>query len=233
MAQNDRENNASGVEMIHTPIIFRNLKPAEIECRVQSVYDKTVRILLYKNARVDMNILDETIGCANWQRAHQEIKGNLFCGVAIRENGDSWIWKWDCGTESNTEKEKGEASDAFKRACFCWGIGRELYTAPPISITLKDKDFFKGKVCQSFSVKEIEINANKEITYLTIEDKWGNVRFEWGKKRKPLTSAQLKKVIERLYNGEDIWQQLRDNFIFDEQAIQNRLRDYALSKNTF
>ena len=116
---------------------FRDLRADEIECRVQQVKEKGLVLLLYKDARVDMNILDETVGSAYWQREHYECKGNLFCRVGIDVNGykqapgaSSWVWKSDCGTESNTEAQKGEASDSFKRACFNWGIGRELYTAP-------------------------------------------------------------------------------------------------------
>jgi len=96
-----------------------------------------VMVLLYKNARVDMAVLDETFGPENWQRDHKEVKGNLFCGIGVYDGGKGdWVWKWDCGTESNTEREKGEASDSFKRAGFNWGIGRELYTTP--QIVLKD-----------------------------------------------------------------------------------------------
>ena len=217
----------AGVEMIHTPLQFRNLKSSEIDCRVQSVNEngekKTAKLLLYKDARVDMNVLDETVGCEYWQREHKEIKGIMYCGVGIKQPSGEWTWKWDCGTESNAEREKGEASDAFKRACFCWGIGRELYTTPVISIKLTEKDFFKGKFCQSFSVKEIEISSTHEITYLSIVDKWDNERYEWGKKRKPLNPSLRDKALERLAKGEDIWAQLRDNFIFDEAALRSEL----------
>ena len=123
---------------------FRPLKENEIECRVAQVYDgKGITLLLYKNARTDSTILDEEFRAGNWQCRFYEVKGNLFCSVGIRMervNVDNntheaeWIWKDDCGTESYTEKEKGEASDAFKRACFKWGIGKELYTAPLIWI---------------------------------------------------------------------------------------------------
>ena len=114
---------------------FRDLRADEIECRVQQVKDKGLVLLLYKDARVDMNILDETVGASNWQREHYECKGNLFCRVGIdigthEGKAERWVFKSDCGTESNTEAQKGEASDSFKRACFNWGIGRELYTAP-------------------------------------------------------------------------------------------------------
>lgn len=112
---------------------FRKLRSNEIDVRVGSVGAKGVTLLLYKDARVDMQILDDTVGPENWQRDHFELKGNLFCRVGIK-CGDTWVWKADCGTESNTEKEKGESSDSFKRACVCWGIGRELYTAPLIFV---------------------------------------------------------------------------------------------------
>ena len=106
---------------------FRDLTPEDIDVRVQSVKEKGLVLLLYKNARVDMNILDETVGAENWQREHYECKGNLFCRVGIRtclkDNAEvaEWVYKSDCGTESNTDAQKGEASDSFKRACFNWG----------------------------------------------------------------------------------------------------------------
>ncbi len=230
------EGNLRGVEMIHTPLQFRCLKSSEIDCRVQSLSQrgekKYAKLLLYKDARVDMNILDETVGCERWQRKHEEIKGIMYCGVGIQQLNGEWIWKWDCGTESNTEREKGEASDAFKRACFCWGIGRELYTTPSISIDLTEKDYFNGKFCQSFSVKEIEISSNHEITYLCIVDRLGKVRFQCGKKRKPLNANLQKKAFERLYNGEDIWTKLKDNCVFDETAFRKAYEEYVLSRKS-
>lgn len=121
-------------------IHFRTLSESEIECRIATVKSSGITLLLYKDARCDMNILDESLGPENWQRTHELINGNLFCNVGInvnyKEEGLSpvWVWKQDVGTESYTEKEKGQASDSFKRACFNWGIGRELYTAPFIWI---------------------------------------------------------------------------------------------------
>ena len=110
---------------------FRLLRADEIECRISSVSGRGVQLLLYKDARCDMNILDETVGPENWQRKHKLINGNLFCSVGVFiPQLDMWVWKQDVGTESYTEKEKGQASDSFKRACFNWGIGRELYTSP-------------------------------------------------------------------------------------------------------
>lgn len=122
-------------------INFRSLTADEVEARVSTVSEKGLSLLLYKDARCDMRVLDETVGPACWQREHYECKGNLFCRVGIKlPDWSEWIWKADCGAESYTEKEKGEASDSFKRACFNWGIGRELYTAPFIWVPVQDKD---------------------------------------------------------------------------------------------
>lgn len=122
---------------------MRALRPDEIEVRVGQVFEKGVSMLLYKNARTDMAILDEVYGANMWQCDYKEVKGNLYCGIAVFDN--DWVWKWDCGTESNTEKEKGEASDAFKRAGFRWGIGRELYTAPFIWLQVATDPIGNGK----------------------------------------------------------------------------------------
>ncbi len=108
---------------------FRALTADEIDCRVQSIYAGGVQLLLYKDARCDQNILDETVGPYNWQRHHS--RDNANCVVALWDEVKAeWIEKEDTGVESQTQKEKGLASDSFKRACFNWGIGRELYTAP-------------------------------------------------------------------------------------------------------
>lgn len=151
-------------------IKFRDLKIDEIDCRVKSIKSNGCVLLLYKNARCDMNILDETVGCENWQRRHYECKGNLFCEIGIYDKSTGqWIWKGDCGSESNTEKEKGEASDSFKRAGFNWGIGRELYTAPFIFANAKDCNIKNGKCYDKFIVTDIKIE-NKVIKGLTIID---------------------------------------------------------------
>lgn len=163
---------------------FRTLRADEIDLRVGTVGDGYYTLLLYKDARCDMNILDEALGAENWQRDHKEVKGNLYGGVGIWDKDkEQWIWKWDCGVESNTEKEKGEASDSFKRACVNAGIGRELYTAPKIYInceTISDdgkhykiKNFEDIKKSNSMRVKEIEYNTSKEITKLVIVDNKG------------------------------------------------------------
>lgn len=116
----------------------RLLKAEEIEVRIGTINEKGATLLLYKDARVDQHILDETYGEFGWQRDHKELKGNIYCGVGVLNNREDeraeWVWKWDAGAESNTEAVKGEASDSFKRACVNWGIGRELYTSPFIWI---------------------------------------------------------------------------------------------------
>ena len=157
---------------------FRDLTADEIECRVQSVKQNGLILLLYKDARCDMRILDETVGADKWQREHYECKGNLFCRVGIK-CGDEWVWKADCGTESNTEAQKGEASDSFKRSCFCWGIGRELYTTPFIWIPADKCDINNGKCFDKFSVEKIRIE-NHRITALAIRNTTKNLRvFVW------------------------------------------------------
>lgn len=152
--------------------LFRLLRAEEIECRVGSCNDKGASLLLYKDARCDMNILDEVFG-AGWQRKHYECKGNLFCSVGAVVDGE-WVWKDDCGTESNTEKEKGEASDSFKRACFNWGIGRELYTAPFIYVSADAYSLnSKGKIADSFSVATIGYSEDRRINSLSIANQKG------------------------------------------------------------
>lgn len=171
-------------------IKFRDLTKDEIECRVQSVKEKGLVLLLYKNARCDMNILDETVGSESWQREHYECKGNLFCRVGIcveTKKGEAvfpeWIWKSDCGTESNTEAEKGESSDSFKRACFNWGIGRELYTAPFMWIPAEKCNIVNGKCFDKFIVEKIKIE-NKQITAVAIWNETRKMRaFVWQKQK--------------------------------------------------
>lgn len=176
---------------------FRPLQAQDIEVRVGGVYKSGVTFLLYKNARVDMAILDESVGEFNWQRDHKEVKGNLYCGIGIfDERKEEWVWKWDCGTESYTEKEKGEASDSFKRAGFNWGIGRELYTAPmiylPCATDLKqngkgyeihDPNELKGIYVSVFET--VEVNGKRLISKLELSQRANrkeNVIFRWERK---------------------------------------------------
>ena len=164
---------------------FRDLTENDIEVRVQSVKQNGLVLLLYKNARVDMNILDETVGPENWQNKFYEHKGILFCSLGINTNykdvslPDRWIWKDDAGVESNTEAEKGNASDARKRAGFAWGIGRELYTSPFIWITADKCNINNSKCFDRFSVEKIKI-VDKQIKALAIRNDTQKVRaFVW------------------------------------------------------
>ena len=163
--------------------IVRLLRADEIECRVATVGENGVSLLLYKDARVDQKILDETFGAFGWKRSHQCIDGNLYCTVEVRdkESGE-WIAKQDVGTTGHAEKEKSQASDSFKRACFNWGIGRELYTAPFIWISADKTDIKKrgDRYCcsENFSVASIEYGSDREITGLVIVNAKGQRVYE-------------------------------------------------------
>ena len=151
---------------------FRTLRPGEIDCRVSQINEKGLTLLLYKDARCDMNLLDETVGPMNWMRCHSRENANCTVSIYDGERG-IWISKEDTGTESNTEAQKGLASDSFKRACVNWGIGRELYTAPFIYIkagNYETRQAKNGKLgCKtSFAVKDIQYNDLREITALAI-----------------------------------------------------------------
>lgn len=169
--------------------MIRLLKADEIECRIATINEKGLSLLLYKDARVDQRILDETFGIFGWKRSHQCIDGNLYCTVEIydKDSGE-WISKQDVGTMSYSEKEKGQASDSFKRACFNWGIGRELYSAPFIwipagtaAIQSKESDSRnkeKKYYCYDrFSVSFIEYNGDREISSLVIVNEKGQAVY--------------------------------------------------------
>ena len=156
-------------------IKFRRLSANEVDCRVSTVSEKGCSLLLYKDSRVDMNLLDETFGIFGWQRKHEVIDGNLYCTVSVKdpETGE-WVSKQDVGTESYTEKEKGQASDSFKRACFNLGIGRELYTAPFIwvstpNVKIADKNG-KQTTYDTFKVSDIGYDENGVINRLVIDN---------------------------------------------------------------
>lgn len=147
---------------------FRNLKAEEIQCRIGTISEKGLSLLLYKDSRADMDILDETVGPENWMRDHKELKGNMYCGVGIwDEEKGLFVWKWDCGAESNTEAEKGEASDSFKRACVNWGIGRELYSAPFIWIS---SDKYEQKMNAKNKPTTYDKFYVKKLTYIKDKD---------------------------------------------------------------
>ena len=163
----------------------------EIDFRVQSINKGGyATILAYKDARVDMNRLDAVFGHDGWQKKYDLIDGKLFCSVGIySERLKEWIWKQDVGTESNTEKEKGQASDAFKRACFNLGIGRELYEYPLIQIKLLDNEFDKStnRPTWDFRLKEwtwgSKFDESGVLIGLAAKDQNGNLRFNWKKQK--------------------------------------------------
>lgn len=179
---------------------IRCLKPEEIEIRVQQVTEKGAQLLLYKDSRCDKRILDETFGIFGWKDRYEEVKGNLFCTISIYDDKkQQWIDKCDCGTESFSEKEKGEASDAFKRAGFNVGIGRELYTRIFYFASVPTKKNDKGKYdlvnkYEKFTVAEISTNEETEkIEKIKIADSKGNIVFSYGYP-KTSTKTETKKV---------------------------------------
>jgi len=153
---------------------FRKLRADEIDCRIGTISEKGLSLLLYKDARCDMNVLDETVGPLNWKREHT--RDNQNCVVSIWDGEKKeWISKEDTGTASNTEAEKGLASDSFKRACVNWGIGRELYTAPFIWVKAEDcniSDGYNGKKkCNDkFVVVKLTYKKNGDIDGLCIKN---------------------------------------------------------------
>ena len=187
---------------------IRLLKASEIDCRIQQVAKDSswCSLLLYKDARVDMRLLDEVYGSNNWQRTHEVIGGQLFCSIDIWDEAKkSWVRKQDVGTESNTEAEKGRASDSFRRAGFNIGIGRELYTAPSIFINLTNEDLTKdGKVKSKFAIKSIEYNSDREIKSLSIIDNKGHIRFTYGSIEKPQKTDSKKQDEDTLLVSQEI-----------------------------
>ena len=184
---------------------FRKLEAREIDARISTINENGLTLLLYKDARVDQNILDETVGAENWQRSHEIIGGNLYCTVSIwDDNKKIWVSKQDVGTESYTEKEKGQASDSFKRACFNWGIGRELYTAPFIWIKAGDANITEKqgkKVCNDrFEVTGILYDADGNINFLKIVNaKTHKVVYQLGcEQQNDIISDKEKKIIEKM-----------------------------------
>lgn len=180
---------------------FRTLHADEIEVKVKQVKNNGSVFLLYKTARTDMDLLDETVGPENWQCAYETIKDNLYCKIGIWcEKLAQWIWKQDCGIESREDgdgnEKKGEASDAFKRAGFKWGIGRELYTAPFIWVSsdvVPTKGVGNGyKLADPFAkfyVSKIEYNDKREIKTLIIKNSKHNTVYTFGKTNETIKTA--------------------------------------------
>lgn len=247
---------------------FRELRENEIQIRAEQckALDKNntsayVVYLLYKDARCDMAILDETVGAMNWKREHSVVNNNLFCKVSIfNEKTNDWVSKEDVGVESYSEKEKGQASDSFKRACVNWGIGRELYTAPFIYVKLSQEQFKvssdgkKEKVIPLLDpyVSEIGYNKNREIVKLEITDrKTQNVIYAYGmpkkapkqvkeepkkeiKKDLPLASEESCNELKSLVDDDTIGKILIKNNALNlnelQQDLVNRYINYYKSK---
>lgn len=192
---------------------FRALRADEIECRIAMIKEKGLSLLLYKDARVDQNILDETFGMFGWKRKHEVIDGRLYCTVSIQNpHSGEWIDKQDVGTESYTEKEKGQASDSFKRACFNWGIGRELYTAPFIWIPKELCTISKSGeryVCyDSFYVKEIaydEESGRMIKSLVIVNSKTHKIVYQLGGDvQEPSDKAALKVLTDKIAGRQEV-----------------------------
>lgn len=204
--------------------MFRLLRADEIECRVSTCTEKGVSLLLYKDARCDQNILDETVGPMNWEREHR--RDNANCVVSIWDKDkDQWISKEDTGTESYTEKEKGLASDSFKRACFNWGIGRELYTAPFIWITAEKVSLVpkpKGggmTTYDKFDVQAIGYDDDGRINQLTIINSRTNTQvYNFGKAPRKKAAPKVDAPQTEEQAVEEHYDEVRNTPIGDTKA---------------
>ena len=209
---------------------IRLLRADEIECRVVTINERGLSLLLYKDARVDQKILDEAFGMYGWERTHQSIEGNLYCTVRIWDSEKSqWIEKQDVGTTSYTEKEKGQASDAFKRACVNVGIGRELYTAPFIWIPSSKANIQKRDnrytTSERFQVREISYNEMREIAAITIVNDRGVVVYEYQEKKNSSKNQNTTNRITELQKKE-----LENELKRTGVDIEKVLRRYELKK---
>lgn len=181
--------------------LSRPLDISDVDFRVQSINNGGyATVLAYKDARVDMNRLDEVLGVGFWTRDYKMIDNQLFCGIGIYNDViNQWVWKWDVGTESMTEAQKGRASDAFKRACFNLGIGRELYDYPLISIKLNENEWSKdgGRPKQTYNLKIKDWVWYSEFTegklsFLAAKDDNRKLRFTWGKMKPKEAEPEFK-----------------------------------------
>ena len=223
---------------------FRTLEAEEIDCRVSQIASNWLTLLLYKDARVDQNILDETVGAMNWQKKY--LRENANCIVSIwDEDKKQWVEKEDTGTESFSEAEKGLASDSFKRACFNWGIGRELYTSPGIIIfPIKEmgkktkkldengeetyepeffqKDNGKYDTKTRFHVDLIKYDEKRNIKDLVIKDHKGNTRFaSLTKETEKELLDNIKKLIDLIKNKEENDKKWNRKSLFQHYGVEN------------
>ena len=220
---------------------FRTLKANEIDVRIAQIDKTWCTLLLYKDARADMDVLDESVGCLNWKREH--LRDNANCRVSIWNSEiNEWVSKEDTGTESFSEAEKGLASDSFKRACVNWGIGRELYTAPSILITIKKDIKYKsnGKEVDEFFEKSngkydtktrfwveyIDYTKDREIQNLIIRDQKNNVRYAKLTTEKEQELSKLDIKIQKAINSdEDLKEKIFNKYkvkTYDELLINQK-----------
>lgn len=203
---------------------FRTLRADEIDCRIAMLKANGISLLLYKDARVDQNILDETFGIFGWKRSHQLIGDRLYCTVSIWDQSkEQWIDKQDVGTESKTEAEKGQASDSFKRACFNLGIGRELYTAPFIWVGNDKCNIKDGKCNDRFKVTQIRYAEGKIAELSILNEKTGKIVFEMKPQSKADENSRLeaiKKLKETAKKNQIEWLEKEygkiDDFSFEQ-----------------
>lgn len=201
----------------------RLLTPDEIECRVQQTDNNSyATFLLYKDARTDKKILDEKYGDL-WMNSFQLINGKLFCTISVFNTQiNQWISRSDVGVESNVEKEKGEASDAFKRAGFKWGIGTELYSAPNIRVQLTPDDIYNGKSCLKLKVSDIQYDDNSKISKLVLVDGRNRVRYSYPHQQpqQPNTSQNTQQIQPQPQQVQYSPKALIDNMMMNVSVIK-------------
>lgn len=216
---------------------FEKLTAEEIECRVKAVKENGCQILLYKTARVDAKLLDQEVGAENWSNDFKEIGGVLYGGISIKTE-DGWVTKWDCGTESNTEADKGRASDAFKRAGFKWGIGRELYYAPYIWIEKSNlqkhwetnaTDRYGNKIWKctdKFKITSVAYDGDKIVELVIYNDTTNKKVFELYKPKVP-ELAELNAQIKTLKLKDENIESIKERYevkdlkdMTDDQKIE-------------
>jgi len=214
--------------------LSKPLPITSVEFRVQSINKGGyATILAYKDARVDMSVLDDVVGPCNWKREHA--RENKNCIVSIYcEKKKQWISKEDTGTESMSDKQKGLASDSFKRACFNWGIGRELYDYPVIQVKLKSNEYTlykdnkgkeKGRATWDLKIRQwnwvIKFDDSKQVEMLTGIDETGNTRYSFNsgvtQSLPHYPVANFYKAAAYLKAGND-WSEIEKNFFVSASA---------------
>ena len=206
-------------------LAFRKLKANEIEVRIGSTTKKTFSLLLYKDARVDMALLDEVVGVGNWQREHKILGNDIYCRVGIWDNDKNcWVWKEDAGSSGSIEVEKSKASDSFKRACVNLGIGRELYTSPEIKIWKTDENDDSYKYNHYF-VKDIDYKDNEISKLIICEEKSGEVVFSFPK------GAKVSQTSEKAPKKDILEEATKDigNDFLEESAITQETKNKITS----